>query len=324
MKTFSILQTQLLKSLKQQPNTACNLALLCNASLKLVEQNLAALSALGVPITYLNQNYSLHPSYIPLNASAILHALQSLNAHLKLECAVFSEIDSTNQYIKNLPLETSPSKRSIICCAEKQTAGRGRFGRVWESPFGENIYFSLKCQWTAPISYLAGLSLVTALALVRTLETLNGDIKIKWPNDLYWQNKKLSGILIETNNRINDKIDIIIGVGLNVNQFTQSLPWCSLYEITGEYHDRNLLIAQFIVYLSEYLEQLMQHSFTFFLPLWNKKDYLYKKEVQVKDSNQILQGKVLGVNDNGFLIIEDTYGQQHYISAGEASLQLSS
>src|SRR5438552_678944 len=115
---------------------------------------------------------------------------QKFNSLYKLH--LLSSVDSTNRYLKDLPM----SSHVDICCAETQTQGKGRFGRQWHSPFAENIYCSSR--WTlGDLTQLSGLSLITSLAVLATVKAIYPDpnLKLKWPNDLLWGNKKLSGSL---------------------------------------------------------------------------------------------------------------------------------
>src|SRR3990167_11258661 len=200
----------------------------------------------------------------------------------KLHC--FSTIDSTNQFLNDLP----PNQQLTLCCTEEQTAGRGRFGRQWRSPFGENIYFSGRWQLASSLSKLSGLSLVTGLAIVESLKQYTGNekIQIKWPNDLLWQNKKLGGILIELNSDKQGVSDVTIGIGLNVNSDSRinqlcDNPWCSLLDITGLSFDRNKLIADLIVTVENHLEQFLATGFIAFKPAWEKVDYLNNQWITV-------------------------------------------
>jgi BirA family biotin operon repressor/biotin-[acetyl-CoA-carboxylase] ligase len=112
-------------------------------------------------------------SHLQLNEPVILHVLDT--------------VDSTNRFLKD-----QPSVNGIqLCCAESQTAGRGRFGRVWHSPYGENLYFSVRFQIKGELSQWSGLSLVVSLAVIASLKMLGVDapLSVKWPNDILWKGK---------------------------------------------------------------------------------------------------------------------------------------
>ena len=125
-------------------------------------------------------------------------------------------IDSTNQYLLN-NMDTIQSGQS--CFAEYQEAGRGRRGRTWVSPFGCNIYFSLYWRLEDGLAATMGLSLAIGIAVVDALERLGcSNLKLKWPNDIYIFNKKITGILIQNSLKGSTLQSSIIGIGLNVNQ----------------------------------------------------------------------------------------------------------
>jgi BirA family biotin operon repressor/biotin-[acetyl-CoA-carboxylase] ligase len=235
----------------------------------------------------------------------------------------FTEVDSTNRYLKELP----PGSQIDICCAEIQTHGRGSFGRQWHSPFGDNIYCSSRWNLQCDLAKLSGLSLITSLAVLASLKQLNQnkEIKIKWPNDILWNDKKLCGSLIEIIAETNGNAQVIIGIGLNVNLDPSSImpfdrPWCSLYEIHKSQFDRNLIIANLLVHLEAYLDQFLNSDLSHFMPEWNQVDCLYDQEITVSHSTGNLTGIAKGINPLGQLILRDNQGDIHYLSSGDTTL----
>lgn len=283
------------------------------------------LNDLGIPITRLpQQGYQLANPLILLDPNDITSQLQTKGFQQPFHLHLFTSIDSTNRYLKELP----PSPAVEICCAEIQTQGRGRFGRHWHSPFGENIYCSTRWSFSSDLSRLSGLSLVSSLATVAFLNTINDskDIKIKWPNDILWGNKKLCGSLIEIIAESNSNSQVIIGIGLNVNTDTENhplpdKPWCSLYEIFKQQYNRNLLIANLIVYLERYLNEFLKADLSIFMDEWNANDYLAGQYITVSQSTGSISGVACGVNHSGQLILKDDKGVNHFLSSGDTSLQ---
>ncbi|KTD10879.1 biotin-[acetylCoA carboxylase] holoenzyme synthetase and biotin operon repressor [Legionella gratiana] len=279
---------------------------------------------LGIPIKRLpNQGYQLLNQLILLDKQQISEyfLLEKLVTPFNLH--LFTSIDSTNRYLKDLPI----SNMVDICCAEIQTHGRGRFGRQWYSPFGENIYCSSRWNLNYDLTKLSGLSLVTSLAVLATLNELelSSNIKIKWPNDILWNDKKLCGSLIEIITESNSTIQVIIGIGLNVNTDTQKYslpdkPWCSLYEITQQHFDRNFLLAKLITHLERYLIQFVDNDLSHFMHEWNKADYLFGKRIKVMQTLNTFTGIACGINPLGQLILQDESGQKHFLSSGDTSL----
>ncbi|HDV5711187.1 TPA: biotin--[acetyl-CoA-carboxylase] ligase [Legionella pneumophila] len=283
------------------------------------------LNDLGIPIIRIpHQGYQLKKPLILLDSDEITKQLHSKGFSQPFNLHLFTSIDSTNRYLKDLPSSSAVE----ICCTEMQTQGRGRFGRHWHSPFGENIYCSTRWSFNCDLSRLAGLSLVSSLAVVAFLNTLSNskDIKIKWPNDILWGNKKLCGSLIEILAESNSNSQVIIGIGLNVNTDTENhplpdKPWCSLYEIFKQQYDRNFLIAHLIVHLEQYLNKFMNTELDHFICEWNTVDYLAGKHITVSQSSGFISGVACGVNRSGQLILKDDQGIRHYLSSGDTSLQ---
>jgi BirA family biotin operon repressor/biotin-[acetyl-CoA-carboxylase] ligase len=209
-----------------------------------------------------------------------------------------------------------------------QTQGRGRFGRQWYSPFGENIYCSSRWILNCDLTKLSGLSLITSLAVLATINNIYPDpnIKIKWPNDILWGNKKLCGTLIEIMTESNSTIQVVIGIGLNVNSDSQNhivldKPWCSLYEISQQHYNRNLIIAQLIINLERYIKKFLNNTLGDFMEEWNGVDYLYGKHINVAQTDGSISGKAKGINQLGQLLLEDDNKTIHVLSSGDATLQ---
>lgn len=258
-----------------------------------------------------------------LKHSAIQHYLQSELLNEPIRIHVMDSIDSTNRFLKDLPQSHSIE----VCCAEAQTDGRGRFGRQWHSPFGKNIYFSLRWHIKGELSQQSGMSLVVSMAVLAALQDMNiNDVRIKWPNDLVWQGQKLCGSLIEALLDRTTGADVIIGIGLNVSSSVDELallnrPSCSLYDITGVHFDRNVIIARLITRLIQHLERFSNQGFLPFLPVWQQTDDVYGKMIHVTQPTGSLSGIAKGVNEGGQLILIDESGKTHYLSSGETSFQ---
>lgn len=279
---------------------------------------------MGLKIKRIPQTgYQLNQPFIPLQETLIRQHLQQSLMNREMDFHIFAEIDSTNRYLKDL----QNTHAVIICCAEGQTQGRGRFGRNWESPFGENIYLSSRWELNCCPSKLSGLSLVISLSILESLKNnhIHQDIRIKWPNDLLWEAKKLCGILIELTAETNGYAHIIIGIGLNVNTPTQQQPladkpWCSLYELTGVHFDRNKLIADLLQDLAKNLEIFLQHGFGIFRERWQQYDYLDGQYITVSQARGSISGYASGVTDQGQLCLIDDKGVEHHLSSGDTSV----
>lgn len=262
-------------------------------------------------------------SFYPLVKDEILsrvsHELQE-----KIKISIHDSITSTNDFLKiNLP---NTAEIISICLAEHQSAGKGRCGKRWQSPHGMNIYFS--AAWPCKnISKISGLSLAVSLAVVETLERLfNLNFKIKWPNDILWDEKKIAGILIEICSLQNTSCVVIIGIGINANMRTTDdvidQPWTSLCNAVGSEVNRNEIIATLISILREYLVKFEYYGFEFFKTKWENYDYLRDKAIFL--TNEISNsGIAMGVNESGQLLVklDDNKIQAYY--SGEISVRLS-
>lgn len=259
---------------------------------------------------------------ISLDNDKILANIQDYDLARQLKMHVFTKIKSTNSFLKTITREYGID----ICCAEQQNQGRGRLNRKWHSPKSENIYLSYRFVVHNISSKISAISLVTGLAIIETLKSFNiiNDIKIKWPNDIYWQNKKLAGILIESTQLPEKKISVVIGIGLNVNSsFKEQIdrPWASLFDICTQKFDRNIIIAELINNLTANIRILQQDGFQQFLEQWQKVDYLYTKDITVKHFNSELTGICAGVDPTGNLILNSLDGSQHILNYGETSIK---
>lgn len=158
------------------------------------------------------------------------------------------EAESTNLYLKQLAREEYLEEGSMVV-ADFQTVGRGQMGSTWFSSKGENLLFSLLIY---PKDVLAKeqfiISRIASLAVKNTLDQFTDDIRIKWPNDIYWKEQKIAGILIENDIEGRCIGNSVIGVGININE--QSFPSgllnpVSLLQITGSVHDRDYILNIF-------------------------------------------------------------------------------
>ena len=209
------------------------------------------------------------------------------------------ETDSTNRYIKGL-------RDGNVVVADYQTSGRGCGANTWESEHGKNLLLSVMIH---PSNVLASqqfiLSMANALALRDSLADYVDDVKIKWPNDIYWKDCKICGTLIETTLKGNSISDCIIGTGINVNQhmFCSDAPNpVSLFQILGHEVDRQELLNKVLTNLSKYMDLLKNGG-------WEKirvfyRYYLYRLEEMHSfrfDDGAVEYCKVVNVTDDGHL-----------------------
>ncbi len=236
-----------------------------------------------------------------------------------------SSIDSTNIYAISQIMEDKAVSGSCYR-ADFQSQGKGQQGKVWTSEKGENLL----CSYVISLSNLKkakeltetgilnnqfGLSVAVSLAVSDFFSALAGEeTKIKWPNDLYWRDRKAGGILIENKIRGTEWTWSILGIGININQtqFTsaQGKP-VSLQQITGKSFEINKLVHDLSAALTYRVNEWLMGEFETMLAEYNERLFMKGQDVKFK-SNQIqFTAKVMGVNKQGQLIInkgiEQTY-----------------
>ncbi|MAZ78212.1 MAG: biotin--[acetyl-CoA-carboxylase] ligase [Legionellaceae bacterium] len=252
--------------------------------------------------------------------------LASLLRHRSVKVETLEKVASTNDYLKQF---TKDNDKIIACMSETQTKGKGRLQRQWHSPFGQNIYLSLLCPFEKDISELSGLSLVAGLAVCHAIEStidLRGNqLKMKWPNDIFIDGRKLGGILIEIEAESNGFCQVVIGVGLNVNmekalkrEIDQS--WASLLQMTEQYIDRNKLCAEIIDSIIDYFERFSSKGLAEYKSEWQKRDCLSNKNISVMSGNKKMTGACIGINNQGHLKIQDKSGKTSTLSSGDTTL----
>lgn len=177
-----------------------------------------------------------------------------------------SETDSTNRYLRQLCQEAGNNKveEFTTVCADYQTAGKGQRGNSWEAAKGANLLFSFVCYPTfVPIRQQFVLSQLISLGIKETLDEYCSDISIKWPNDIYWKEKKICGILIENDLQGNSIGRCISGIGLNINQevFLSDAPNpISLKQITGEHYQRETILEKVMQRIEQSYQKLKEDS----------------------------------------------------------------
>jgi BirA family transcriptional regulator, biotin operon repressor / biotin---[acetyl-CoA-carboxylase] ligase len=221
---------------------------------------------------------------------------------------VQTSLDSSHQELKRRLLSSTLSFPHILL-VEQQTQGIGQANKNWHSPFAENIYLSCAWAFSQELSSLQGLSLTVGLAIIDALHVFLGkdqNIRIKWPNDIFYENKKMGGILVDIEHHNTENIHAIISIGLNVNMTVSgesiNQPWNSLCLIKKRIWDRNQVAGVLINSLFNYLLQFSSHGFSSFLEQWRHYDYLLQKSITLKNAHGSQMGIASGVDIHGRLL----------------------
>ncbi|NLW56126.1 MAG: biotin--[acetyl-CoA-carboxylase] ligase [Firmicutes bacterium] len=235
----------------------------------------------------------------------------------------YDELSSTNQRAKEL-LVSCPEGTVVL--AESQTAGRGRLGRRWFSPPGTGIWMSLILRPQLPPAQLSKLTLVAAVALSQAIfAELEVRPLVKWPNDLYWNGRKLSGILTELTGEMGRLESVVLGVGLNVNQKPEDFPEeireqaGSLWMIKKSPVDRKALLRRYLEVLEVEYFRALTDGFDRILEYCRQYTYTLGRHVTVTNGAQTFSGIAVAIDEDGGLII-DQDGQSRKVIAGDVNL----
>ncbi|MEW6667824.1 MAG: biotin--[acetyl-CoA-carboxylase] ligase [Thermodesulfobacteriota bacterium] len=248
-----------------------------------------------------------------------------------LGCSIFAShiiyrasMDSTNALARDLALEGSPEGTLVL--AEEQTAGRGRRGRIWASPAGQNLLVSILLRPCIDPEQVFMLTMVLALVTVRALTRLTGLTPlIKWPNDLYVRGKKLAGILTEfgTKGKILDYA--VLGMGINVNWHPPQEegirhPATSILAETGRRFSRNELLLEILKGLEGSYERVLQGKIEDFYREWNEFSLILGRRVTVESESGTVEGKAVRIDGQGALILQEPDGSERRVLCGDVSL----
>lgn len=265
------------------------------------------------------RGYQLASPIMLLSAKEIL----GYSSGLDWDIQIHDSIDSTNAEALRF-IERGGSAPALVV-AERQTAGRGRRGRKWISPFAENIYYSLVLRVEGGMRQLEGLSLVVGLAAMHTLRECGvPGAGLKWPNDVLVGHKKIAGILLELVGDPADVCHVVLGIGINVNmQRSEEVgqEWTSVRLESGKFVDRNRLIARLNEVLAIYLARHRLEGFSVIQDEWEKNHLWQGCAVSLVAGVSKVDGVVLGVDRQGALRLS-VDGVERVYSGGELSLRL--
>lgn len=236
---------------------------------------------------------------------------------------IFNDIDSTSSFLKQ-QAELGAASGSL-CVAEHQTAGRGRRGRYWHSPYGSNLYLSLLWRFDYGMSRLAGLSLAMAVALMRSFTEMGASgLGIKWPNDIVSEEGKLAGILLDVAGESSGPCYAVIGVGVNYDMPKATAecidqPWICLRDC-GVTHGRNEVAASLLNHIVNALILYELQGFEGFYAEWQRWDMLRDREVTLHMASATATGMARGIDHSGMIKVEQNGAIRHY-AAGEVSIR---
>lgn len=255
-----------------------------------------------------------------------LHDLARLQGQAEFICpgtvvALYDYVDSTNTQMSALAHQQSIANHLFV--AECQSAGRGRRGRRWVGGFGQNIAMTVGYRCRTGLSELGGLSSVVGLALIQVFEQFGIAAQIKWPNDIWVQDRKLAGILVELAQG-DDGVSAIVGIGVNValsqaHEASIDQQVISLKAL-GCTASRDELVLEIYRVLSENLGLFDEQGFSVFVPAFNAVHRLHNQPVVLMQGENRREGTVRGLDANGGLLFEAA-GNVETVVGGEVSVR---
>ncbi|MBU2873982.1 biotin--[acetyl-CoA-carboxylase] ligase [Marinobacter salexigens] len=243
----------------------------------------------------------------------------------RIDLRVLDEVDSTNAEVFR-QISEGGNNRFPVVIADLQTAGRGRRGRSWRSPRGENLYLSMGLTFHGGFAVLDGLSLVLGVAVAEALETQGAkNIGLKWPNDIFLPAGKLGGILVELQGELQEGlVQVIAGIGINVHMSSADdvdQPWSSLTQAFPDISwSRSQLAAAVIEAVSGAADVFSRDGFSGFRAAWQERDIYCDRMVQAQGGD--IKGVGCGIDATGNYLLRTPEGSVVPVRAGEISLRV--
>ncbi len=294
-----------------------------------VWKGVARLRALGIDVEALaRRGYRLARPLELLDISRIRAELaDDRRAHLH-NLELLFEVGSTNSRL--LGSAPPPPGTADVCLAELQHAGRGRLGRRWIAAFGGGVAMSLGWTCSDVVRTLPALSLGVGVAVSKGLTRAGAaGVKLKWPNDIWFEDRKLGGVLIELRAEAGGPAHVVIGVGVNVSLSAQArreieargAAVAAVADACKEPVSRNKVAGAILDELLSMLLQYERFGFAAFRDAWAALDGLNGRAARVMVGEHAVSGIARGVDAEGALLLETTDRMQRFVS-GEASLRL--
>ena len=273
------------------------------------ENAIELFESIGITITQCGDSYEFREVDF-LNEELIKKEIEQIEGSENIKLSVEQIIETTSRYFSQKDIEKFEYS---VCFADFQTQGRGRGSNQWLSPYGSGVCFSVIGSLNSKSSPL-GLSIYCGIIISRALRDLGySGVSLKWPNDLLHGGKKLGGILVELTSQSQDYYSFNIGVGINydigsdLNSMDQNIfPPTDLLKIN---HDLFLCRSEMSGILArtviESLKKFNQRSMQSAFRLWPDFDALFQKEVKIIEENDILEGKNIGIDHTGALLLDD-------------------
>ena len=291
-----------------------------------VWKQLKNLEALGLEIeSSKGKGYRIAGGIDLLNAQQVLEAMSPLSRQLVSELDLRDVVGSTNA--EAMARIEAGSDSGYVCSAEQQSAGRGRRGRTWVSPYARHLYLSVVWEYEQGAAVLEGMSLAVGVVVARALQACGlPAVQLKWPNDLLHDSAKFGGILLEMTGDPAGACQVVVGIGLNVNMPAEMATdidqaWTDVTRIGGgNAPGRNILLGAILDELLPMLAGFESSGFAPWREEWQSLDAFDGKTVILQSGDQQLAGVATGVDDRGALQLQTTTGTRSMFG-GEISLR---
>lgn len=285
---------------------------------------IALAQGLGVGVHAVQgRGYRLVDAVEWLDPEAVQGSLGDLRAYYRLR--IVDAVDSTNVALMREALAGAPS--GSVLCAEHQWQGKGRRGRSWHSVLGGSLTFSILWRFERGIREMSGLSLAVGLAVARAINRHSEHkVRLKWPNDILLDYRKLAGILVEVQGDLDGASFAVVGIGLNVKLAPQQREaidqaMVDLAEM-GVTAGRNRLLATCLQELDGVVRVLRQQGFAALRDDWMQLDAYAGRRVRLSmPDGKTLIGHARGVDESGALVLKEEGGDQRAYSGGEIQLR---
>lgn len=229
-----------------------------------------------------------------------------------------NEVDSTNNFLKNLASKSEPLPEGTVIMADNQFAGRGQQENVWESENGRNLSISFYFRPTfLPLNKQFYLNMAISLAVAEAMSQFSPEpVQIKWPNDIYYNHKKIGGILIENTLTGTTIKSSVVGIGLNINQlkFSSNIDekTISLIQIVNTTTDLLYVLSKICVFMEQFYLMLKAGNYKVLQNYYLNRLYKYQIPSLFKKDGLVFEGTITKVEDDGKLVLETNEGFSSY------------
>lgn len=291
-----------------------------------VAKHIQSLCDLGLEIYKVtNKGYKLAQPLNLLNQEELSNAYGALTDHIGgAQFDVFATIDSTNSELMRRISQQNLNSGTVVV-AEAQTAGRGRRGREWQSPFGANLYYSYYWLLQDGLARAMGVSIAVGLAVHDCLRIIGmKNVALKWPNDILVDGAKLAGILVELDGQPEGPCHLVIGIGLNL-----AMPSSASERIDQTWTDlksqqidieKNLLVATLTVCLEKRLASYAKAGLSQMYKEWNELNAFKGELISLNTGERAWQGMCVGIDEQGGICLRQD-GEVKSYYGGEISLR---